>query len=365
MRFVYAIFKLAPVQRKVTLISRQSDSITLDFGLIRERADELLPEYRLRVLTKKVRLTPLGVAAYGFHMLRQMYHIATSEVVLLDSYCVPVSLLRHRKSLTVIQMWHAMGLMKTAGKSALGKEEGRDPSLAKLLHMHDGYDYIFASSEICKEPISKVFGYTVDHMVVMPLPTVDLLRDEARRRQTVAMIREKYGLTPDKKVILYAPTFRKDERGLQAKIDELTAAADFDRYHLFIKLHPLSTAFSKDERAIVDKEFYSVEIAMASDFVITDYSSIIYEILILGKPLFFYAFDLDEYKVNRGFFIDFEKEAPGSLYSEGAGLMGAIDSACFDLSAQKAFLEKYVELPEGSVVEKLADMIRSCGKSVV
>ena len=59
-------------------------------------------------------------------MLRQMYHAATSEIVVLDTYCIIISLLKQRKSLKVIQMWHALGAMKKFGYSILDKGEGTD-----------------------------------------------------------------------------------------------------------------------------------------------------------------------------------------------------------------------------------------------
>ena len=363
LKLLYGIMKLLPTRNKITMISRQSDEITADFALIRMRAEELLPGYRIRILTRRLQTTPAGVIGYCLHILRQMIHIATSRFVLLDSFCIPVSILRHKKSLTIIQMWHAMGLMKNAGKNALGKKEGRDPSLAEVLHMHEGYDYIFASSEVCREPISRVFGYPAERTIVMALPITDLLRDPAATSRVGEEIARVYDLDRSKKTILYAPTFRASEQALQRKLDEFTDAVDFSRYNLFVKPHALSNITPGDPRVIVDRRYSSIEIAMACDYVITDYSSVIYEVLILGKPLFFYAFDVDEYIQNRGFFINYKTEIPGTLHAQGANLFEAIRKGDWDVQRQQAFLTRYVKLPETSAVQESTAFIQSVAKS--
>ena len=105
-----------------------------------------------------------------------MYHIATSEMVVLDTYCIAVSVLHQRKSLVVIQMWHALGAMKKFGYSILDKGEGTKRSLAEAMQMHKNYTYIFSSSEFCCRFFAEAFNASIDQMVVMPLPRLDLIR---------------------------------------------------------------------------------------------------------------------------------------------------------------------------------------------
>ena len=106
--FIYFFFKFLPTQEKITFISRQSNKITLDFSLIIEELKEELPNYKIIVLTKKLDKK----ISYIFHMFSQMFHIATSKIVIIDSYSLVVSLLKHKKDLQIIQIWHALGLMK-------------------------------------------------------------------------------------------------------------------------------------------------------------------------------------------------------------------------------------------------------------
>ena len=123
---LYSLMKLFPVQKKITYISRQSNELSVDFKLIINKMQERHPEYKNVALIKMIGKSVPEKAVYGFHMLRQMYHAATSEIVVLDTYCIIISLLKQRKSLKVIQMWHALGAMKKFGYSILDKGEGTD-----------------------------------------------------------------------------------------------------------------------------------------------------------------------------------------------------------------------------------------------
>ena len=176
----YSLFKLLPVQKK-------SNSLSVDYQLVIREMSRRHPEYQNVTLIRMIGKGFREKLGYCFHMIRQMYHVATSEIVVLDTYCIVVSLLNQRRSLTVIQMWHALGAMKKFGYSILDKGEGTDSSMAKAMRMHRNYTYVFTSSEFCSRYFAEAFHVTMDQMVVMPLPRLDLLHDE----EYVRGIREK------------------------------------------------------------------------------------------------------------------------------------------------------------------------------
>ena len=66
-------------------------------------------------------------------MFKSMYHLATSRVCVLDSYWPPVSLLKHKEELRVIQIWHAIGKIKQSGLQSVGKKSGRKAEYADFL----------------------------------------------------------------------------------------------------------------------------------------------------------------------------------------------------------------------------------------
>ena len=101
---IFFFMKLLPVQKKITYISRQSNKTPIDFELVKEDIKKQAPEYKHVILAKRISDHMMGKIKYAFHVFVQMYHIATSEAVLLDTYCIPISILKQRYSLVVIQM---------------------------------------------------------------------------------------------------------------------------------------------------------------------------------------------------------------------------------------------------------------------
>lgn len=361
MRFIYFFIKLLPTRNKVTMISRQSNKPTSDFLLLKKEIEKQT-SFKVVMLTKKLEPSIFKKFLYVFHILRQMYHIATSKVVLLDSYCLPVSLLHHKKKLLVIQMWHAMGSLKKFGYSVVETDtassafknkmtKDRKKSIVKVMRMHKGYDYILTSSDESAPHFAEAFGYPLEKMVVIPLPIVDLLTDVSYQKQMEDEIKNSYPEMRKRKNIVYVPTFRPEEK--EDKIQELIDSVDYEHYNLIIKLHPLTKLNHYDERVIWDKQFTSQDMLLASDIIISDYSAIIYEASLLNKPLYFYIYDYNEYVKMRDFYTDFKKELPGFMSGEAKKIIDAITSEKYDLKKIKAFQEKYVNITDKKACERI------------
>ena len=189
MLLMYRFFRAFPRKRRIVCLSRESDRPTTDFRLIRHYVRQTHPDYSVVILAKK-RHNPVR---YGFHMIRQLYFIATSQAVLLDTYAIVVSLLAGYIDVPVIQMWHALGNMKKFGYTALGSKEGRKFSTASLLNMHRGYTSVPTSSS--KSFISDYArGFDIDPSAIIyeaPLPRTDLLINSSyRAQQRERIIRE-------------------------------------------------------------------------------------------------------------------------------------------------------------------------------
>lgn len=108
LNIIYAVFKLLPVKKKIVYVSRQSNSVPIDFYLIKSRMEEKLPDYKNVILAKTIDSGIKAKVRYSLHMMLQMYHIATARIVILDTYCIVVSVLKQRESLLVVQIWHAL-----------------------------------------------------------------------------------------------------------------------------------------------------------------------------------------------------------------------------------------------------------------
>ena len=102
---------------------------------------------------------------------------------------------------------------------------------------------------------------------------------------------------------VYAPTQRVD-RDISRETERLAEAFSRDEYIVVVKKHPLMDI--RCDAAVMDEKFTTLEMLFAADYVICDYSAVIFEAAVIGKPLFFYAFDYDRYGVERDFYIDYK-----------------------------------------------------------
>ncbi len=348
--FVYLFFKLLPTKKCVTMISRQSDKINMDFKLLKEEIEKRHKDIKVKVLCHKLeggeKANILEKLKYVFHCFKQMYCIATSKVVVLDSYCILISILKHKKNLTIIQMWHSMGTMKKFGYQILGLEEGTSKKTAQTMKMHQNYDYAFASSEAYAKYLAEGFGCDLDIIKIYSLPRVDLLTNQQYKENIQKEIIQKYPQIKEKKNILYCPTFRKNENNMSKRIEQLIKSVDRNKYNLILKLHPLSKLDINYNDVIYDKTFSSFDMMFVADYMISDYSCIIYEAAVLNIPLYFWAFDLEKYVKSRGLNIDYKNEVPGPVSENIVEILKDIEEDNYDYNRLKEFRKRYVPKTE-------------------
>ena len=357
---LYAIFKVLPVQKKVTFLSRQSNKPSLDFRLLSSKITELHPDYRCEVLCQMIEPGIAAKIGYCFHMIKQAYHIATSKCVVLDSYSILVSCLHHRDSLLVVQMWHSVGTMKKFGYSILNRPEGSSSVVAHALHMHENYDYMLASSDAYKAHLAEGFHQPVSKIVTLALPRVELLKDPEYKEKTRARILKKYpSLGDGKRNIVYAPTFRKEaeeKEPFRKALQSLVSSIDKDQYNLVLKLHPLYSEDLEVPGAITDRSFSTFDMFFIADLVISDYSCAIYEAAVLHLPLYFYAYDYDEYMSIRDIYMDYDHEVPGPICRTAEELAAALEEP-YDMERLRAFTDKYVSPENYDETRRIAEFL--------
>lgn len=122
-----------------------------------------------------------------------------------------------------------------------------------------------------------------------------------------------------RKVIFYCPTFREGMQNPIKKSEEMLYL--IDKYlskndlSLYIKLHPWvkDIPLSQIENIkIIESESDIYPLLPYADILITDYSSIYFDFLLLDKPIIFFAYDIDEYKLNdRSFLLEYDQYTPG------------------------------------------------------
>lgn len=350
----YAPMKLMRTRNKITMISRQGDNPSVDFQRLEAALREKFPHWEVEVLCYEFHTSIAKKVGYLGHVFTQMRHIATSRLIVLDTYCIPVSVLRHKRELRVLQMWHALGSLKKFGYSILDVGEGSSSETARAMRMHRNYDAVLTSAEPCRIPFAEAFDTPVEKVYAAPLPRVDVLRDPAWRAERRAALVEAFPELATGKNVLFAPTFHKGQR---FAADELHKYFARSGYNLIAKPHPVALR-GDDVIAQRYRSFTAFEFLAIADYLVTDYSSIMFEAGVADVPVFVFAPDLEQYTKDRNFYIDFVQEMPGPISKSFDGLLADLEADTGDRTAIREFTRKYVEVPAAGATSEIVRIAR-------
>ncbi|MDE7326604.1 MAG: CDP-glycerol glycerophosphotransferase family protein [Lachnospiraceae bacterium] len=188
----------------------------------------------------------------------------------------------------------------------------------------------------------------------------------------IGKLRKELGISDGKKVMLYAPTWRDNsyynERDycFGTELDFVKMKEAFgDTYILVVKYHYMvweeSLNLDPDFVRVVGDGVDIAKLYLIADLLITDYSSVMFDYSILLRPMYFYAYDLQNYRDTlRGFYFDFEREAPGPIVTSTDELIEAIRSHAADgyQEQYRRFVEKYNPFDDGNAAGKVVELIR-------
>ena len=356
LNFLYRLICPRDTNKKVLFMSREDNEPSLDFKLLEDCIKRDHPDYRVVMLCRRMVPGRKGTFSYGFHVLKQVKEMASARIVVLDTYNIPASMLKHRSHQVIAQIWHSIGTMKKNSYSILDRPEGRSSKIAYAMDMHKNYDLIFCAGEGYREYLAESFNYQPETLTIVPLPRIDVLRDKDYQAKKRSEILAKHPELDGRKVVVYAPTFRMGEDERQAfteAVKELKEAVDAygGKYKLVVKAHPIDEVKSDCEG------FSTMDMMSVADAFISDYSCAIYEAGVMGIPLYFYTYDFDEYMSRRSVYMDYRSEIPGKMHADAASLMKDIDEDGADSERQRAFIDKYVQLPAGSAAEEMTKIL--------
>lgn len=392
LQMIYSVLKLFPTKKnKIVFLSRQSDTLTPDFEMVQQELRREDPEVEIVTICHRLEGAGSGglrgMLAFAGSTLRSMYHLATASVCVLDAYWPAISLLHHKKSLTVIQMWHALGRIKQSGYQTLGKASGRGAEMAHLLKMHENYDYIIAGGKAWNPFYEKSFNQPQDKLVNCGLPRIDRLlaeREENRRRFFAA-----YPEWKEKTIILYAPTFRKNialhwEALVQAVAAQNSSALgetasacrqeagaaqgnaappeiaqNAGSYVLIVKGHPNQPLVSDDPVVSNCPDFRAVDLLAVCDYLITDYSAIALEGAVLNRPTYYFVYDYEEYREKNGMNIDLFDVMPGCVFRDADALMQSLASGSYPQEVLDAYRANYLPEHLGTSTIQIVQLIRA------
>ncbi|MCL1797153.1 MAG: CDP-glycerol glycerophosphotransferase family protein [Eggerthellaceae bacterium] len=352
--FIYLLLKRLPTNsHKVLFASRQANRPSEDFEDLQKELRSTVPD--IKIITICCRFSRArDLPRFALASLRSMYHLATSKVCILDAYWPVVSILKHKKDLTVIQMWHALGKIKKSGFQTLDGSYGRSAGLAKHLNMHANYDYIIAGGRAWNKYYCESFGVSEDVLVNVGLPRIDHLI--ATQEEKRANFFSKYKELEGKKIILYAPTYRK---GLDHKryTEELIKLIDFDRYALIVRSHPNQKNRVENDAILTCKGFKTISLLAASDYLITDYSAIAIEAAVLNIKTYYYLYDYEEYSKNNGINIDLPVVMKSCVFHDAEKLMNSLTKKKYPQKALDRYRSDYLPPELGTSTQKIAALV--------
>lgn len=260
-----------------------------------------------------------------------------------------------------LQTWHGIPL-KRLGCDIIDRNQTFYRSQQTYQEMCQSYqkegmkcDYFIAPSDYACQKLTSAFQLDENKLVKVGYPRNELLYLYKDDHELKATLRQNLNLT--KKTILYAPTWRDDSSSIQGYKNH--ALLDFDdlyqklkkQYQIIYRPHYLikeTYDFSKYDDFIIDGSKYSnlSELMIASDLLITDYSSLYFDYSILEQPIYFYMPDLDKYQDElRGFYIDINKDLPNDYYTEQNSLIKAIKNNEINTEKWSDFLKQNKNYP--------------------
>lgn len=287
--------------------------------------------------------------------------LATSKYVFLNDNFMPMGSLHFSKDAIVTQLWHAEGVFKKFGLDIPQPKDVRKREIAGASKL----SLVVCSSEQVAPYYAKAFGVAQNRVLPLGSPRSDKFFEECDVQKIKEKFLSKYPELADKRLVLYAPTFRdnpEDDKKLLSSVDVQAFNKRFgDDSALLIRLHPqihrcsdvLSGAYD-----VTDWDDVGELIAIC-DAMITDYSSVCMDAALIGKPLYFYAFDLDKYADERQFYFDYEAYVPGPVARDFSTLLNllAVGISKTYKDKLKEFREFNFGSPDGNATKRVVDTI--------
>lgn len=305
------------------------------------------------------------------------WYLMRAGIWLFDSR--QLSYMRKKKSVTYIQTWHGTPLKKLAldmDRMDMGGSTDIENYHQQFRKTCRDWDYLVSQNKFSTEIFKSCFAFNDRPILQIGYPRNDVLIND-NYPDKIREYKEKLGLPLDKKVILYAPTWRDNEYSEKGKY-KFASKLDFDKvrkeladdYVFIVKYHYLVSdqidwtpykgfVYTFDETKDI------AWLYLVSDMLITDYSSVMFDYSLLERPMLFFAYDLEDYKENlRGFYFDFVNDIPGPISKDTDQLIRDIKEYNTNnwKEKYKIYHDKFNSIDDGHASQKIIDVIKKVSK---
>lgn len=323
---------LFPIKKNKVVFLSTNYHVSDNPYAVYKQIKKVAPEYKtIFIVAKDADVSKLPETDYVYvRSLKSFYHLATYRYLFT---CQSLgTIVKKRPQQIYIQLWHGIAIKK------MGLDVSNSDNLTRLEHTRD-WDWVVSSSRYESNVLKSASGYTCPTKL-LGNPRTDSVFEKHNPNE----IKAKLGIISDKKIVLYAPTFRDWELENDI-IDIKLPESILKNFIVLIRLHPYVA--KKINNSIFNENVINVcgygnlnELLSVSDVLITDYSSITFDFSLLGKLSVFYAYDYEEYVKERGgFYLDFNTELPGPVaYTEKD-----LEKIFFDIDNQIDFFSHKIE----------------------
>ena len=277
---------------------------------------------------------------------------------------------KKRSFQTYIQTWHGTPLKKI-GRS-YWEDRRREPVwIERMDRQAASWDYLVSPNSFCSDKFAEEFRYQ-GTVLETGYPRNDVL--SPRDKSLASQIRKRLDIPDDKKVVLYAPTWR-DNKSAQAWVADFVELLDLqalteelgEEYVVLVRGHGHNARAGSSvgsSGSVVDVTYYPEinDLYLAADLVITDYSSVMFDFAVTRKPMIFFAPDLSSYADGvRGFYFEYEEIVPGPVLMEQAQVAASVRSLLAPSwspdAKYLAFVDRFCSLEDGNAARRVVDEV--------
>jgi CDP-glycerol glycerophosphotransferase (TagB/SpsB family) len=286
------------------------------------------------------------------------YRARTSRVIVIDDYVPELNMVTLHPDTAFIQLWHASGAFKKVGFARVGLPGGpRKGSTA-----HRGYTSAIVSADGVRKAYATAFNTTVGKIKATGIPKTDKLFDKRWVFDSRERVRSELGIPAGARVSLVATTFHGHGQPTAtvgaSHINWASVADGLPHEYILVKNHPFTRGikpnYPRHPRVIDVTDRDDIDAIMAaSDVVVTDFSSVIFDAAMLNKPVVYLFADTSDYEANRGFFFDVESYIWGPKANNERELITAIANPTVDRAVFDAAYERHLAACDGHATERV------------
>ena len=353
-------------RKKAVFVEVRFDEITDSFRLVYDR----MKADGFDIHEQFIENIKPGKWGYIKRCLRMLEDISDAHYVFLNDACNVTSCIPLRKGTKIYQLWHACGAFKKFGMSTAELIFGDNRKSLEKYPNYGNLSYVTVSSPEVIWAYEEAMNLkdTKTQVVATGVSRTDVFYDQHFIEQSKAAVYSVCPAAENKKIILYAPTFRgrvaKAESPDCLDIPAMKRALGDEyvlliKHHPFVKLPPVVPEDCADFAMDVTKSLEIDQLLCASDVCVSDYSSLIFEYSLFERPMIFFAYDLDDYFDWRGFYYNYDELTPGPVVQETEEIIDYIRhlDARFDQAQVHAFKEKFMSSCDGHATDRIMALV--------